>query len=343
MIARRPAAAIAIPKRQQEFRDIAFLHTILPSFNHRCRVCSGGIIHMKKGDNFASIHPLPGKVMIWERLRTIVCPEYLLRSQVFHAASLENLRQNRAVSEGIRQPKELTVNVKLFLIEPLAMHNLANQRFAGSHIGIRFHPHTAICNPLTSLHFLFNLGVELRIKLFANQIALRLTLNKLIFGVQVHQSNLLGKCPRYLALCFPIRPQPADIQMGIADCIKFRCKGSIMRLQHGMNAFSGTSITSESIRSRLFKIHNQCKALQCFFYFRCPKRRFVRHFEQITQHADIQPKLIGFFVPDSPCALTNALTRNVLILRFIVAFSNRTCRASSKRTLRKIMSAIGFQ
>ena len=72
----------------------------------------------------ASISTLPVKCLIRKFINCI--PRKLLRNEIFNPAFFDNLGQGTAVTEGVGQPKNITVNSKFIFEKFLTVKELTN-------------------------------------------------------------------------------------------------------------------------------------------------------------------------------------------------------------------------
>ena len=342
VVAGRAAAAVAIAERQQETAHVPFLHAIAPAVYRRLRVGSGGIVHVQEAGHLAAVHALPGEVVVRERVAAVVGPEDLLRRQVLDPAAAQNLRQHGAVAECIRQPQQLAVDAELLFIKPFAVHDLADQRLAGGHVRVRLHPHAAVRDPLARTHLFLDLLVQRGIQRLADFIRLRLALEELVVRIHVHQADLLGKRARHLALRLPVRPQPAHIQMRVADGRHVRRNRAVARGQHGGNRLARTRIVRQPSLARLLIIHQQREALQRLLQLCRAQGVLVLHLQQVGDRAQIEPQLVRRLMPDAERASAHPLARHVLRLGQKVARAHRPRRAAVLMLARVVVPGVGF-
>ena len=163
------------------------------------------------------------------------------------------------------------------------MDKLPDQSLPACHIGVRLHPHSAVCNPLSALYCLLNPGKKLRVIFFAHFIRSRLALDKLIFRVFLNQPKLGSKGSLRLAVGLSHGPEPGKIQMGISHRIKNRGCGAVLCLHHRAQRLSGLLVGRNPPLSWLLEVRNQGKLLQRLCNPGSPKRVFLQSGEKHTQ------------------------------------------------------------
>ena len=162
----RTSAAVAKAKGIHESVDIFLLHPVLfPAGDQVAGVKIGIVLFEGMGQHLASIHTLPPEDIIRKRLRLGILADQLLGRKVRDPAFFQYLGQRCRKAKGIRHPGHLTVHSQ-FLTEPtLALDQLADQRFAGRDIGIRFDPKSTLGNEGTGSNFITHPLVYIGIKL----------------------------------------------------------------------------------------------------------------------------------------------------------------------------------
>ena len=344
VIAGGAAAAVAIAEGQQEAGDAALLHAVAPALHHGGSVGAGGVVHMQEGRDGRTVHALPGEVMVGEAVAAVVAPEDLLGGQILHACSLEQLGQHGGVAEGIRQPQQLAVHAKLFLIEALAVHQLTHQGLAGGHVGVRLDPHGSVGDPLAGANLLLDALVQLGVELLAHLIGLRLALQKLILRVNVHQANLLGEGTGHLALGLTVGPEPAHVQMGVADGVELGRRGTVVGFHHRAERFAGADIGLQALLAGLLEVHDQCELFQGLLDLSNAQAGVVQHGQQIAQGGHVLPQLVGFLVPDAEGAVADLGADDVVRQGLVIALvhADRTGGARPDRRVGELMAGVGF-
>ena len=104
-----------------------------------------------------------------------------------------------------------------FLEEALAQQHLADQRLAAGDVGVGFHPHRALRFEAAFVHALFDLFIQVGVIFLHPLEELRLAGAKDIIGVEVHVCQRGGKGARAFALCLADGPQPAQVDVRVAD------------------------------------------------------------------------------------------------------------------------------
>ena len=87
---------------------------------------------------------LPNEWIVRESIDQI--PAQLLCQEVFDPTQIRNLRQERRVTESIRQPKDITVAAELLFEVHLAEEELLAERETARDISVHFHPTTSDWN-----------------------------------------------------------------------------------------------------------------------------------------------------------------------------------------------------
>ena len=160
-----------------------------------------------------TIHSLPVKAVI--RKYRSVGPRYFDRHKAVLTGELQDLRKSGRISKGIRQPARFYIMAELLLPEFLAIKHLASQRLFSGQIGITFHPASADDLHNSVFFQLFQFVIQVGILLAYPHQLLRLGYNEMKIRVFSRQIYKISKSPSCLALCFPNRPKPCKIQMGM--------------------------------------------------------------------------------------------------------------------------------
>src|SRR5258708_2445685 len=116
------------------------------------------------------------------------------------------------------------------------MQNLADERLAGGKIAVGFHPHGPDRLEASLHDTLFHPRIESRNVLFEPVQQLGLALAVMVVGIALHQGQDSGDGMSNLLAGSPIRPHPADIEMGMTTdrdlwAVAARQAISEMRLQ----------------------------------------------------------------------------------------------------------------
>ena len=291
------AAPVAIAEGKVEIAAAVPLQPVDPSGMHRFRVDLGFVEHVQEAGDRGAVQPAPQEGMMREGLGVVIGPEDLLRRQAGHPEAFDDLGQRGAVAKGVRQPGHAAFHAQNLPEIPLPVQELAHQRFAAGHVGIRFHPHAAVGDPAAfpdgGLHFLEQLGV--------------VPAAQFIFGALALQENGLrvflqqAELGREGAGGFPARfihgPQPGQIQMGIGNHAHGSGKGSVMRVDERSNQrarlHAGLPARGQG-KLQIQKIQEPCESV----LQRLAKPVvWVQIGMHIPKHGQIEPQLIGFLVP----------------------------------------------
>ncbi len=178
------------------------------------------------------------------------------------------------------------------------MHQLADQSLPACHIGVGFHPHRAVRDPLPALYSFLDLCKQLGIIFPAHLIRCRLTLDKFVLGIFLDQAQLGSKSPLRFAVRLRHRPEPSQIKVRIAHGVEHRRTGSVSCLHHRAERFPCFLIRSDPLLPGLFKIDDQRELLQSLCYFRRPEGRFIQSGQKPAQRVHVHVQLIGVLVPD---------------------------------------------
>ena len=293
------AAAVAVAVRQQEFVQAVLLDPVVPNVNELFGVGGIGVVGGQVGNDLAAVHALPGEVVVGELVAAVVAPEDLLGHQVFDAAALQNLGQGRRIAEGIGQPEDFAVHAQLIFKVPHTVDQLAHQGFAGSHIGVRFHPHAAFRDPAAGFDGRFDALEQLRIIFLAEGVGLGLALEELIAGIFFDEPQLGGKGPGHLPFGFSQGPQPHHVQMGVADAVEGGGGAAVDAGKGVFQDFPALFVVGDPAFQGLLKIHGQGKVLQSLGDFRGPQAAVRQALHDFRQGLHVHPKLISVLVPDA--------------------------------------------
>ena len=174
-----------------------------------------------------AVNSLPPEIIVREGLAFRILPDQLLGGKIGHAAPGKDLGKRRRKAEAVRQPGHPAVRAELLLKPFLSVQKLSDQAFPAGHVGIAFHveravrDHPSFRGPL--LHPLPKLRIGF-LQIFQHR---RLAEQELIFRIFLHQRQLIAVGTRRLAPGLLQRPQPGQIQMGLAENGELRRGGAV--------------------------------------------------------------------------------------------------------------------
>ena len=247
--------------------------------------------------------------MVGERVAFVVAPENFLGDEIVHPALRQQLRQRGRIAEGIRQPENAAVDAELLLKEPLAEHELPHERFAGGDVRVRFDIPRAFGDPAARLRGLADAGVQLGIMVAAHLIGGGLALDKAVAGVALQQAQLRGKGARGLAVGLLHRPQPGQVQVGVAHGGHARRGGAVAAGQQRAQRFARGAVAFIPRGGRLFKIDQAGVFLQPVGDFGRAQRILRQLVHQLRKGRNVHPQLVGVLVPHAERAAAKAGAR----------------------------------
>ena len=311
MVARWSAAAVAVAERHKTAAvDGILLDAFTPTGENRIRERLRIIIVMQIREHLRSVDALPPEDVVRERIRAVVRPEDLLRAEPFDAAAFHDLRNGAAVAENIRQPHDLRIDAELVFEIFLSFLELADQRFTAGNIRVRLHPHGAFHKPLAALDGFLNPFIQIRIERFHTVVEIRLALQELVFGILVHQRQLVGERADAFALRLLQRPQPCHVNVRMAEAAHHRRRAAIVARQD-FRQNSATSLYGLiPFVFRQFQINCQRHILQRVVNHRHAERLLVGDaVTQLQEAFHIQPQLVDMLVPNAERATSKTLRR----------------------------------
>ena len=233
MVARRPAAAVAIAERHETAAvDGILLDAFAPTCENRVRERLRIVVVVQVGEHLRAVDALPPEDVVRERISAVVRPEDLLRAEPFDAATFHDLRDGAAVAKDVRQPHDLRIDAELLLEEVLSFLELADQRFAAGNVRVGLHPHGAFHQPLAALDGFLDPFVQIGIERLDAIVEIGLALKELVFGILLHQRQLVGECADAFALRLLQRPQPRHVDVRMAEAAHHRRRAAVMAGQH---------------------------------------------------------------------------------------------------------------
>ena len=161
-----------------------------------------------------------------------LAPGDLLREEVVAVRLADDLRQGGGVAEHVRNPQVADVHAEVVHEEILAVEELADHRFAGDQIAVGFDPPAALKLPTSFLHAFLDFRKQLRIMIFRHLVELRLRFAEDVVRILLHEGDLAGERTRAFADAFADRPQPADVDVGVADTAGRQRAGDCGAVEH---------------------------------------------------------------------------------------------------------------
>src|SRR5581483_5748044 len=146
-------------------------------------------------------------------------PRELLRQEARDSGEAHELGKLPAVAERVRRPELAAANAELLLEEPLAVHELAEQRLARRQIAVRLNPAAADGNELAGRDLRANALPQVGLALLDPRVLLGLRARKAKVLVLVHVPRLAGERAHELSLGLGERPEPRRVDVRVTDCI----------------------------------------------------------------------------------------------------------------------------
>jgi len=212
-----PAAAVADAEEQQAVgRDVLVL-VLLRRLRQRPRRRGAvvGVLGQHMGEHSAAVDALPPECVVREVVDD--APRQFLSHEGFDARLTEDLRQRGRVPEDVGQPQVRDLLAELVPVEPLAVEQLAHQRLAARHVGVRLHPHGALDLPPALGVARLHLVVEARIVVLHPLIELGLARAEDVVGVPLHHPQRRSEGAGALSDRLTNRPQPGQIHVRVTD------------------------------------------------------------------------------------------------------------------------------
>ncbi len=167
------------------------------------------------GQHPGAVQPLPPEAVVGQAV--VLAPADLDREEVFQPGLLDQLGQVPGIAEDVGQPQHGRNPVaKMAAEERLAQQELARQGFRPADVAVCLDPHAAQWFPAPLRHPRFDLAKESRVIPAHKLIKLGLALGKMIGRKLLHQPQDGGKGTPCLAPCLPHRPQPGQVEVGVA-------------------------------------------------------------------------------------------------------------------------------
>ena len=296
------AAPVPVAEGNQEIFQMALLHPVPPDPAQLGRVGAVGVAGGQEGGHLAAVHPLPGEVMVGEGVALVVAPEDLLGHQVAHPALAQQLGQRGRVAEGVRQPEHPAVHPQLLPVEPLAEDQLPHQRLAGGDVGVRLHIHGPLGDPPPGLDGGADPLVQFGVMVAAHLVGGGLALQEPVVRVLVQQPQLGRKGAGSLAVGLLHRPQPGQVQVGVADGRHPGRGAAVAAFHQRPQRRPGGPVTLVPGFGGLLKVHDAGVGLQPVGDLGSPQRIFGQLVHQLGQGGHVQPELVGVLVPDAVAA-----------------------------------------
>src|SRR5690606_25756787 len=212
------ASAVAPAEGEQGLVVPALAGEVLPGVVggdrlNQAVVTAFGIVEGVRQD-LAAVDALPHEEVVREGV--CLAPGHLDGEEVLDAATEQDLRHGGGEAEDVRQPCRRVTDAEGALEVALAVEELADIGLAAADLAVRLDPHAADRLPAAFLHALLNLLEQLRIVLLDPGVCLRGGLVEDEVVVLLHQPDLRGPGAASLAARLCDRPQPGEVDMGVA-------------------------------------------------------------------------------------------------------------------------------
>ena len=141
------------------------------------------------------------------------------------AGLLHDLRNGGRVAEDVGDPEVFDVDPELVHVEVFAVDELADQRLAAGHVAVGLDPHAALALPLAVGDGLLHPLVKLRVMILDELVVLGLGRAEDVAGITVNQIQLAGEGAAAFANALTHRPEPAGIDVRVADGVAGKRRG----------------------------------------------------------------------------------------------------------------------
>ena len=213
----RAAAAVAAAKGEQAHRRNALFHNgvraigdVVQRFRRGADV---GAVEVRK--HLCSIHALPVERGVGEAGGIV--PGHFGGQEIIHAAALHNLGNGKGVTEGIRQPEAVGGIVEILAGKALAPQELAHHVLAAGQVAVAFHPYAAVGLVAAFGHRFLDAGKQLGIVAADDIAVIGGGLHEQVFGVFLHQVQLIGVGAGAFLFGLADGPEPGGIHVAVAD------------------------------------------------------------------------------------------------------------------------------
>ncbi len=216
-LAGRPAAAVA-PSERDDGRVAHGLLGVLPLGAREVLPGEVGVVGVHRREvreDPAPVDALPEERVVRHRVGLV--PRLLLREEVLGACAPHDLRQRSRVAERVGQPHLAGVDPELVEEEPLALHELADERLAARHVRVRLDPHAADWHEPALGDALAEALEELRVVLLQPRVLLRAGGGEHEVGILVHEREHVREGPGDLAARLAHGPEPGGVDVRVAD------------------------------------------------------------------------------------------------------------------------------
>ena len=189
----RPAAAVADAEQHQRLVGDPLFQEVLLDRQHRAG--GGGAVvgrlRRQMCQHLRAVDPLPPEGVVG--VPGDPAPRQFLGHKIGHAGLRQELRQRPRIAEHIRHPQAVGIPPELLAEEPLAVKDLADQRFAGRQVGVGLDPHRALDFPPSLGDAPLDCGIKLRVVPLYPLVLLRLTGAEDVVRVALHHAQHGGE------------------------------------------------------------------------------------------------------------------------------------------------------
>ncbi len=216
---RRAAAPVPVTEGKEKAVYLLLLVSVLlPAFPQSTGTEHRVVLLIDMGKRPGTVDSLPPEQIVGELLAFRITAQQLLGGKIRHPAFLHNLRKRPGKTKGVRQPCQTALRPELPAKPAFPQHELPHQALSSRQIGVALHIYRTLRHKLSRCRLLLHPCVQPRIvflQIFQNRGG---TEQEFIIRIPVHQRRLVRIGSGGLPLRLLPRPEPRQIQMGLAEC-----------------------------------------------------------------------------------------------------------------------------
>jgi hypothetical protein len=305
VVAGGPAAAVAPAEGQQARVEAVLLPPLAPAADDVAWAGLGVIVVAEVDDDLRAVDAFPRERVVRERVAAVVVPEDLGRGEVLRPAAAHHLRQRARVAEDVRQPEHLVFQAELLADEALAVEKLPDQALAAGDVRVHLDPRAAFDHDAARLHGLLHARVELRVVPLHHVVEFRLALQEAVVGVLLHQRERGGHRPDHLALGLGQRPEPGDVDVGVAEAVHERRRAAVRALEERGEPLAPGADGFHHLPVRQLEVHDAGEVAEGLVDLAHAQRVGVDVVAELHQRLHVHVELVDLLVPDAEGRASN--------------------------------------
>ena len=253
----RAASSVSVPEGIQQPIDLLRLRPVLfPPVQQMLRTCLRIVFEKAQRLHPGAVRSFPQKILPGEAFAFRIRSQQLLGGKEGNAELFHQLRQTRRKSEGVRLPSDPAVISQFFPEPAFSPQQLTDQAFPVRNVRIAFRVKSALRLHSPGPYLVQEPSEQLRMAFLQHFKQGRLTGQKPVFRIFLHQRQLIGIGPGHLVPRFLHRPHPGQIDVALPHQLQRRRAVPVPAGQCRCQRFPGPAEGRIPFLHGAFKIRN---------------------------------------------------------------------------------------